>query len=86
MIRNYVSSKLCDPKLNIDSNYFIQELLVPGFKRCMYLIRDAWYEVSEETIFNFWNKYDVLNCVLDKQLRNIMNIDMSDIVSQIDKK
>ena len=42
--------------------------------------------VSEETIVNCWNKINILNCIIDEEINNFMQIDMSDIMTAIDAK
>jgi hypothetical protein len=42
--------------------------------------------VSEDTIVNCWNKYDIINNLLDNEIYMLMRIDTSDVLHNIDYK
>ena len=52
----------------------------------MYMIKNAWNKVSEETIKNCWKKCDIINNVIDTEISRLMNIDYMDILTEMDYK
>ena len=62
------------------------DLIMPDVKQCMYMIKYAWGRVSEETIKNCWLKTKILNTSIDIEISNIMSIDISNNVTELDYK
>ena len=50
------------------------------------MIVNSWKAVTEETIVNCWKKCKILDCVIDTQINDFMNIDITDITTQVEKK
>jgi len=57
----------------------IEKLVLPDVRKCIYMVVQAWRSVSEDTIVNCLRKCNILDSVIDNEINQSMNIDMTDL-------
>jgi hypothetical protein len=78
--KSHYANQLVNFFVEQTDNEYISKLIMPDVKKCMYMIKHAWKQVSCETIKNCWSKCDILDTTVNDQIKSLMNIDCSDIV------